>query len=438
MKKTLALLLALVMVFALAACSNDSGDANTTPSDDTVTTTPDETTPDTTEPDTNEEEPVELTGEPIKIGHIADLTGVEAMTGEQAVQGLDFAVKLIEANGGIAGRPIEIIVGDAQSNAATAADVARKLVENDGVVAILGPTQVGHKGTVAEYVQEAGIPAIYYNGTPAYMLANNDWVIGAGGATPQMPTAMADYVYNELGFRKVHVLSMDNTGYKSYLTPFMENFTAMGGEVLSEQWAPIPCNDWALYLSGLSDADAIISWASGSDAISLWQAWYDLGISDKMPIIGVMHGGFTDYFIGNALTNANPGAAEAFEGTYAPILYTYSNDTPENNAFVEAWTEEFGSVPGGTNMPGATYQALLLLKTAIESIDGNTEPEALRDALLSVEVTGPEGHLYFEEGSHLATKDVHIVQVVKLDDGSYNYEIVKTYNDVPPSGLTVG
>ena len=182
----------------------------------------------------------------------------------------------------------------------------------------------------------------------------------------------------------------------------------------------------------------MVSWASGSDAIALWQAWYDMGISDRMPIIGVMHGGFTDYFIGNALDGATPDAAAAFVGTYAPILYTYSNDTPENNAFVEAWTEEFGSVPGGTNMPGATYQALLLLKTAIESIDGNTEPEALRDAILATEVVGPEGHLYFEEGSQLATKDVHIVRVVKLDDGSYNYEIVKTYADVPPEGLTVG
>jgi hypothetical protein len=51
-----------------------------------------------------------------------------------------------------------------------------------------------------------------------------------------------------------------------------------------------------------------------------------------------------------------------------------------------------------------------------------------------LDITGPEGHLTFN-GSQAATKDVHIVKVAKMDDGSFNYQVVKTYNDVPPEGL---
>ncbi len=47
---------------------------------------------------------------------------------------------------------------------------------------------------------------------------------------------------------------------------------------------------------------------------------------------------------------------------------------------------------------------------------------------------GPAGHMSFD-GSGACTKDVFIVRTVQLDDGSYNYEIVKTYEDVPPEGL---
>lgn len=439
MKKIIAMLLAVVMVFALVACGTADEPEKTPSTDNTPgTSAPAETDKQPEESTPAEDTPaVELDWEnPIKIGHIADLTGVEANTGIQAVTGMDFAVKMINANGGINGRPVEIYTEDAQSQADVAASVARKLIENDGVVAIVGPTQIGHKGAVAAVVKELEVPAIYYNGTPAYMLKDNEWVVGAGGATPQMPTAMADYCYNELGYRKVHILTMDNTGYQSYLNPFMEKFTELGGTIVSEQYAPIPCPDWAPYLTKLmqDDADAIISWASGSDGIALWGAWYDMGVSEKMPLIAAMHGGFTDFFIGKALSNGNPGALEAMlENAYAPIMYTYSADHAENQEFVEAWEAEFGTVPGGTNMPGATYQAMLLIKQAIESIEGELTPAALRDALFASDITGPEGHLVFE-GSQVATKDVHIVRPFQMEDGSFNYEVVKTYKDVAPDG----
>jgi len=440
MKKIIAMLLTVVMVFALVACGT-ADEPEKTPDETPGTSAPAETDkqPEESKPtEDTPDAPPAPTGEPIKIGHIADLTGVEANTGIQAVTGMDFAVKLINANGGINGRPVEVITEDAQSDASVASSVALKLIEHDEVIAIVGPTQIGHKGAVAEVVKTAQVPAIYYNGTPAYMLKGNEWVVGAGGATPQMPTAMADYCYNELGYRSVHILTMDNTGYRSYLTPFMETFTKLGGTIVSEQYAPIPCPDWAPYLSTLTKADAIISWASGSDGIGLWQAWYDMAVSDQMPLIAAMHGGFTDFFIGNALSKGNPDALEAMlEQAYAPIMYTYSAEHAENQEFIKLWEEEFGTVPGGTNMPGATYQAMLLIKEAIESIEGELTHESLRDALFATDIVGPEGHLVFKD-SQIATKDVHIVRPFQMEDGSFNYKVVKTYKDVPPEGLNVG
>lgn len=86
------------------------------------------------------------------------------------------------------------------------------------------------------------------------------------------------------------------------------------------------------------------------------------------------------------------------------------------------------------NISGQVYQGYQLLKAAIESIDGNTEPEALRDALLACEIDGPAGHMSFD-GTGACTKDVYIVESVRLEDGSYNFKVVKTYEDVPPAGL---
>jgi len=423
------------MLLALAACGGTGTPASSAPVEASAESSaaPVEAS---AEPSAELEETSEPLGEPIKIGHICDLTGVEASVGNLAKQALDFAVEAL--GGKIGNHPIEIITEDSQSTASVAADVAKKLVEQDGVAAILGPTQIGHKSAVSEYIKEAGVPLIFYNGTPEYLFKSNPWIVGAGGATPQLPTVMADYVYNELGYETVHTVAMDNTGYRSYIDPFVEAYEALGGKVVSQAWAPIPTADWAPYLVPLStEADGIVAWASSSDAISLWKAWYDMGLSESLPIVAAMHGGFTDYFVPLAVSKSNPEAAEAMLGTFAPIVYTYSIDSPENKAFVEAWTEEFGEVPGGTNLPGAVYQAYLLLKTALESIDCDTTPDNLIEAIFAVDVTGPEGHVYFADGSHVATKDIYVVKLVKLEDGSYNYEAVKTYHAVPPTGYEI-
>ena len=159
-----------------------------------------------------------------------------------------------------------------------------------------------------------------------------------------------------------------------------------------------------------------------------------------MPLYGAVHGGFTDYFIWKQLSATRSDVVDkALElGVYAPINWAYSIDTEENQAFVEAWEEEYGEVPVGSNLPGAGYTALMLVKAAAESIDGDITPQALYEALQTASVTAAEGHTAFEEGSRVAMKDIYIVKVVKLEDGSFNYEVVKTYSDVPVDGLTVG
>jgi branched-chain amino acid transport system substrate-binding protein len=356
------------------------------------------------------------------------------MTGAQAKDALEFAVGSLGNE--IAGRPVEIVVGDAQGDPSAAVDLARKMVEQDGVVAVFGPTQIGQKSAVSEYMKEAGVPLIFYNPTPGGLFMSNEWLVGSGGTAVQMPTVMAEYAYSELGYRKVHTLAMDNAGGKSFIEPFVEAFEARGGEVLQQQWAPVPTPDFSPYLVTLSDdADALVAWTSGSDAIALWGAWSDLGLKDKLPIITPMHGGFTDSFVAGALSKANPAACEAMMGALAPMMYTYGIDSPENAEFVAAWTEAFGERPGGTNMPGSNTQAIYLFKNAVEATGGDTTPDVLLAALLATSFNGPEGHLSFADGQRGATKDVYIVKVVQLDDGSFNYEVVKKYADVPPSGL---
>ncbi len=415
MKKIIAMLLALVMVFALVACGEKKDEGSTN-----------------TELDTEN---------PIVIGHIADLTGAEAMTGAEAQRAIAFAVKYIESMGGIDGRAIKIVEMDAQSSTPEAANAARQLIEHDKVTCIVGPTLVPHKGAVANVAKEYGVPVVFYNPTPNGMIMHNEWAVGASGANPQMPTAMADYIYNELGYDKVYTLTKDDTGGTSYMDPFTAAFTALGGTVLAQEWVPSPTPDFMPYMSKFTDkeADALVAWTSSADAIAFWKAWYDSGLNEWLPVVGTMHGAFTDSFICDALNGQGYGEVveQIMENTVVPMTWAYNIDTPENKAFCEAWEAEFDEVPIGNNLPGAATQVMLLIKEAYESIEGEFTHEKFRDALLAADVTGPEGRTAFAEGSNAAVKDVYIVKVVKLENGQYNYEQVKKYPDVGGNGLTV-
>ena len=406
MKKIIALLLALVMVFALAACGSKA--------------------------DTS----------PIKIGHLCDLTGVESMTGKEAKEAMDNAVKYV---GEICGRSIEVYHQDTKSDASAAVDAARTLVETYDVDVIFGPSLIGHKGAIANWAKEAEVPVIYYNPTPEMMIKGNEWVIGTAGANPQMPTAIADYVYNELGWRKVVTLTKDDTGGKSYMDPFVANFTAMGGEVLEQAWAPSADNtDYASFLTQLvpfaEEADGLIAWTSAGNAIQLWNAWYQMGLYETLPVAACFHGAFTDSFVCDALAGQNPDMVEKILGSVAPMTWGYNLDNEACQAFVEWYKENNdGAYPIANNLPTATVDALNVLAAAVEALDGDTSDKAaLRDAMLKVDMEGCEGGTSFAEGANIASKDIHICKVVKLDNGQFHYEVVKSYESVPVAGLTVG
>lgn len=459
MKKKLALILALVMIFALAltACG-DKDEGNTTPSSNPTTQPSQAPTDDGNEPSEGDEPsgPVEADwSNPILIGHLADLTGNEASTGLLGQAAVEVAAEIINANGGIAGRAVKIITEDTASNAANAATAARKLVEEDGVVAILGPTQMGHKQSVSSVAAELEVPVIAYNGTPKFYTASNDYFMSSGGATPQMPSVMADFLYNEQGFRKIYVITQEGTAGDNYGNPLMNNFKAMGGTVVDDIRVPADATDISSYVNRIvtgEDADCVVGWLSGTQGVGLWTSWYDQGVADKMPMYGLVHGGFTDYFIWLQLNNSRPEVVEKAleQGVYAPINWTYSIDTPENQAFVEAWTNaeftkdtNYAGEPLGSNLPGAGYTALSLVKAAIESIDGNTDGPALYQALKTAQVNVAEGHTAIDGNTDSTVKDVYIAKVIK--DANYqggphlfNYEIVKVYEDVPVDGLTAG
>jgi len=109
--------------------------------------------------------PAALAQETIKIGGIGVLSGPYAVYGLAVQKGVDLYVEQLNAAGGVNGKLVEVLWEDSQADATVGINAYNKLVDNDGVVAIIGPVLTGVTKAVAEYAADVGIPLITASAT---------------------------------------------------------------------------------------------------------------------------------------------------------------------------------------------------------------------------------------------------------------------------------
>ena len=78
-------------------------------------------------------------GEPVKIGLVAAITGASALSGEAITRGLTVAIDEVNSNGGVlGGRPLELVIRDDESTPARGVSAARELIERENVAIVFG------------------------------------------------------------------------------------------------------------------------------------------------------------------------------------------------------------------------------------------------------------------------------------------------------------
>jgi branched-chain amino acid transport system substrate-binding protein len=409
----LILLVALLSVGALLAACGGGGSTATTL--ETTTLAPTTTLP-------------PATGGTVKIGEIRSLTGNLAMSSELMNKAFDLAFAQIGYQ--VANKNIQIIIGDSKGDPTVAVDVARKMVENDKVDVIVGATTVGENFALATYCNQAGVPHILNSAFPIGAVAKNNWVIAAGGTPAQLSSPMGDYLYTHLNYKKIDILTQDNTSGRAFLTPLTTTFKARGGEVVQETYTAFPAPDFAPYLTALKPADALVAWTAGADAIKFLTQYHEMGIDKTLPLVGAFHGSFLVPVVVSELPAAT---GDALVGDLVPSPYSPDLDTDVNRAFVEAVKANMGVALPDDNESGPYGVALLIIE-ALKATNGDTTRATFMQALLNVHVTGPEGTVSVDQATKAMIKNVYICKLAKVDTG-YALQHVFTYEGVGPNGL---
>ena len=316
-------------------------------------------------------------GEPIKIGAIVSLTGPYATLGEPQKNVFEAEVKKINDAGGANGHPIELIIEDDATDDAKAVAAASKLIEQDGVVAIIGSTGTAATMAVRGDIDRAGIPQVSMAGGTVITNPVDPLVF----ATPWSNLIVAPFTLSfmkDQGVDKVALIS-DSGGFgKDGQAVVTGAASDAGVEIVADETFNAGDTDFSAQLTNMkkSGADAFLVWTAGPEAAAIVKAIKDLGI--EVPVFG-SHGNARVEFIEGA-----GDAAEGFRFAAGKVLLpeTYGEGTDGYNvatAFIDDYTADFGSAP--STFAGHAYDALYLIVDAVGRIDGDVTAEALRDAL---------------------------------------------------------
>jgi len=334
----------------------------------------------------------------VKIGALLPLTGGVSAFGDLVKKGIELAH---DERGTVLGEKIEVVYLDTRSEKTEAANGAARLVDKEGVIAIVGEVISGNSLAAGEIVEKKKVPMISPSSTNPLVTQGKKFVSRVCFIDPVQGIALAEFASKTLKVKKVTVFTDVEQDYSVGLSNyFMERFKKYGGQVLQVQ-----------YKSGDQEFSAQLSQALsyGSEAIVVTGYYNEIAlVAQQAKSLG---------YKGYILTGDGADAPEliqiggqAVEGLYFTAHYhPDAQITSVSKKFVDAYTKKFGAKP--STFAALGYDAYMLLVEAIDRAKSK-DPEKIAAAVRSIQnFQGATGIITIDSNGN-PNKDI-IIEVVK-------------------------
>lgn len=359
---------------------------------------------------------------PIRIGGLFAESGPSAFVGTATRLVAELAFKEINESGGVLGRKLELVRLDDQSDPNAALRLARQLVEQEQVLAIIGPTRTDSGLAVKKYTEEKGVPTI--------MTVGGDPIIAGGKfgpyhwtfQAPQRSSTAVEKIYKHLkakGLTRIAILTAkDGFGQdgKTHLTAMAARHDI---EIVAEESMDAGEADFSAQTFKLLMAkpQAIVVWTIGPAGSIVTKNLAALP-GDK-PLLVQCHGQPGPKFVELA--------GKAAEGVIMPgtklMAPDFLPDSDPQKPVLEKFIKSYRAAGLEEKFTlnthsGYAYDATLLLAEALKKA-GKAEPAALRDALESLTgVVGVSGVFSYTPEVHNGL-DADSLMMLTVKDGKF-------------------
>lgn len=332
----------------------------------------------------------------IKIGAIFAVTGPAAYLGAPEEKTAKLFVENLNKAGGINGSKIELIVKDSGGSAEKALSFAKQLIDENEVVAIIGPTTSGESMAILQLCNTSKIPLISCAAAETIVVPALPYVF----KTPQKDSYIVKWAYQTMkdaGITKLAVVA-SNTGFGNGGIAQLTKYAAEFGItiVLSESYDPAATDLSSLLTKVKSTAaQAIINWSiEPAQAI----------IAKNMKQINLTIPLYQSHGFGNIKFVEAAGAAA--EGIIFPcgrlLVADLLSDTDPQKKLLQKYNTDYKAVYSeeASTFGGHAYDAILILTTAIAQAK-SSDPEKIAVAISKIQnLPGTGGVFSFSDTDH--------------------------------------
>lgn len=323
--------------------------------------------------------------DPVQMGAVLSLTGANATVGEDVRRAVKLAEDKVNADGGVLGKPFQVIVEDSGGNPTTAINAARKLVSVDKVPVVIGEYSSGISIPMGQYLVKEGVVHINIASTSVKIRDLGSSSFNLIGLEDKGNKFSSQDAW-DLGFRNVAILAPNNAYGQGVAHGFRAEFEKLGGKVVNETLYTAGQSTYRRELQQIARAkpDAYIYTAYGQESAVINREALELGLREQ-PWYAIL----LSMSLSDTPANIAQGQLGMEVGSFVGATGTAYAD-----AFAAKYKEGMK-----TSYTGYAYDAVLMTAKAIEKA-GSTEPAAVQAALKDVgkSYDGVTGKVAFDDG----------------------------------------
>jgi branched-chain amino acid transport system substrate-binding protein len=308
--------------------------------------------------------------EAVKVGFVAQLTGVQAELGVQERNGVQLAVEEINATGGVAGRPVKLVVRDDSGTPEGARAADRELIDA-GVAAIIGHATSGQTMAGLAVTNPARVVMLSPTASTPKLSGRDDFFFRVTSSLADRAHALAQFICQARNKTRIAVIyDADNGAYsKAFLDTFADKYRSLGGVLtvvvdFSSRAQP----DFTPMVAQLraGSADGLLIIAADTDTALIAQRTRLMGW--PVPLFT------TSWAQTETLVNTGGRAVEGLELEIAGAVNSQDQDYID---FKTRYQARFGQAPSFGAVSG--YEAAEVLASALNKTGGKAEglPQAL-------------------------------------------------------------
>ncbi len=310
----------------------------------------------------------------IKIANIVELSGAGATSGTNFKDGVELAVKEVNAAGGILGHKIETTTSDTQSNPGVAKGLAQKAIDDD-VFAVFGPVFSGSIMVSMTETRRAEIPNFTGGEASAITKQGNPYIFRTSFTQDTAMPKVARYIASNLKAKTVALIFVNNDYGKGGRDAIMKALDAVNVKVIADISTEQSQVDFSVPVlkAKQANADIVFVYTNEEESARALRELRKQGWTK--PIVG------ETTLVGQKVIEL---AGDAANGAVAHVGLTVDAPLPAMRAFRAKFEKAYKYVPDHNGIKG--YTGIYLLKAGIEKV-GKLDRKAVAKALHGLSVS---------------------------------------------------